>query len=98
MFRLGLVDTLVTHANIKGFGLTPLSGDRRGYLAPLLKTKKTSKYQASILDLLFEEIQYLNPSNWKIKQNYNLWKINQHYNLWPIAEYNNYIFNKIKYK
>ena len=41
MFRLGLVDTLVTHANIKGFGLTPLSGDRRGYMPPLLKTNKT---------------------------------------------------------
>ena len=31
---------LVTHANIKGFGLTPLSEDRRGYMPPLLKTKK----------------------------------------------------------
>ena len=30
---------LVAHANIKGFGLTPLSGDRRGYMPPLLKTK-----------------------------------------------------------
>ena len=37
MFRLGLVDTLVTHANKEGFGLTPLSGDRRGYMPPLLK-------------------------------------------------------------
>ena len=26
--------------NIKGFGLTPLSGDRRGYMPPLLKTKQ----------------------------------------------------------
>ena len=32
MFRLGLVDTLVTHANIKGFGLTPLSGACHGYM------------------------------------------------------------------
>ena len=39
MFRSGLVDTLVTHASIKGFGLTPLSGDRCGYMPPLLKTK-----------------------------------------------------------
>ena len=39
MFRLELVYTLVTHANIKGFGLTPLSGDCRGYMPPLLKTK-----------------------------------------------------------
>ena len=31
---------LVTHANIKGFGLTPLSEDRRGYMPPLLKNKQ----------------------------------------------------------
>ena len=31
---------LVTHANIKGFGLTPLSVDRCGYMPPLLKTKQ----------------------------------------------------------
>ena len=31
---------LVTHANIKGFGLTPVSGDRRGFMPPLLKTKQ----------------------------------------------------------
>ena len=30
---------LVTHANKEGFGLTPLSGDRCGYMPPLLKTK-----------------------------------------------------------
>ena len=41
MFRLGLVDTLVTHANKEGFGLTPLSGDRRCYnMPPLLKIKQ----------------------------------------------------------
>ena len=40
MYRLRLVDTLVTHTNIEGFGLTPLSGDRRGYMPPLLKTKQ----------------------------------------------------------
>ena len=45
MLRLGLVDTLVTHANIKGFGLTPLSGDRRGYMPPLLKTKQNKGIQ-----------------------------------------------------
>ena len=43
MFRSGLVDTLVTHANKEGFGLTPLSGDRRGYMPPLLKTKTRKK-------------------------------------------------------
>ena len=40
MFWSGLVNRLVTNANIKGFGLTPLSGDRRGYMPPLLKTKQ----------------------------------------------------------
>ena len=40
MFRSWFVDTLVTHANKEGFGITPLSGDRRGYMPPLLKTKK----------------------------------------------------------
>ena len=39
MYSSGLVNTLVTHANIEGFGLTPLSGGRRGYMPPLLKTK-----------------------------------------------------------
>ena len=39
MFRLGLVDNLVTHGNTKGFGLIPLSGARCDYMSPLLKTK-----------------------------------------------------------
>ena len=39
MYRLGLVNTLVTHAKMKGFGLTPLFGDRRGYMPLQLKTK-----------------------------------------------------------
>ena len=29
---------LFTHANIKGFGLASLSGARRGYMPPQLKT------------------------------------------------------------
>ena len=40
MFISGLVDTLVTHANKEGFGLTPLFGDCRGYKPPLLQTKQ----------------------------------------------------------
>ena len=40
MYRLGLVDTLVTHANMKGLGLTPSFGDRRGFMPPQLKTKQ----------------------------------------------------------
>ena len=43
MFRSGLVDMLVTHANKEGFGLTPLSGDHRGYMPPLLKTNQVMK-------------------------------------------------------
>ena len=39
MFRLGLVVTLVTHANKEGFGLTPLSRDLRGYMPQKTKTK-----------------------------------------------------------
>ena len=39
MFRLELVNTLVTHANIKGFGLTPLFGDRLGIYASSFKKK-----------------------------------------------------------
>ena len=42
MYRSGLVDTLVTHANMKGLGLTPIFGDRRGFMPPQLKTKKTT--------------------------------------------------------
>ena len=53
MFRLGLVDTLVTHANIKGFGLTPLSGDRRGYMPPLLKTKNKNSNNQLELEMYF---------------------------------------------
>ena len=48
MFKSGLVDTLVTHANIKGFGLTPLSGDCRGYMSPLLKTKQRTNMICNI--------------------------------------------------
>ena len=41
MYRSGLVDTLVTHAFMKGLGLTPLFRDRRGFMPPQLKTKTT---------------------------------------------------------
>ena len=40
MYRSGLVDTLVTYANTKGFGLTSLSGVRHGFMPPHLKTKQ----------------------------------------------------------
>ena len=41
MYKSGLVNTLGTHANTKGFGLTFLSGVRRGFMPPQLKTKQT---------------------------------------------------------
>ena len=44
MYRLGLVDKLVTHANMKGLGLTPLFGDGRGFMPPHLKTKQKQFY------------------------------------------------------
>jgi hypothetical protein len=31
---------LVNHANMKGFGLTPLFGDRSGYMPPQLKKQQ----------------------------------------------------------
>ena len=44
MYRSGLVDTLVTHANMKGLVLTPLFKDRRGFMPPQLKTNKTKSF------------------------------------------------------
>ena len=38
---------LVTIANKEGFGLTPLSGDRRDYMPPLLKKKKQKQLLSS---------------------------------------------------
>ena len=46
MYRSGLVDTLVTHANMKVLGLTPLFGDRRGFMPPQLKTKQKHFFDA----------------------------------------------------
>ena len=42
MYRSGLVDMLVTHANMTGLGRTPLLGDHRGFMPPQLKTKQTN--------------------------------------------------------
>ena len=55
MYRSGLVDTLVTHANMKGLGLTSLFRDRRGFMPPQLKTKqkqKTKLFSTTLMDLL----------------------------------------------
>ena len=48
MYILGLVDMLVTHANTKGFGLTSLSGVRRGFMPPQLKTKPKCNFKILI--------------------------------------------------
>ena len=40
MYRSGLVDNLLTHTNMKGLGITPLFGDRHGFMPPQLKTNK----------------------------------------------------------
>ena len=50
MFRLVLFEALVTYANKEGFGLTPLSGDRRGYMPPLLKTNKNKNSRLNYLN------------------------------------------------
>ena len=40
---------LVTHAKMKGLGLTPLFGDHRGFMPPQLKTiTKTNKPQFEV--------------------------------------------------
>ena len=37
-----------------GFGLTPLSAERRGYMPPLLKTKQKQKNYADYFMIFFE--------------------------------------------
>ena len=49
MYRSGLVNTLVTHANMNGLGLTPLFGDRPGFMPPQVKTKQTRSVALSRL-------------------------------------------------
>ena len=44
MYRSVLVDKLVTHVNTKGFGLTSLSGFRRGFMPLQLKTKTKQSF------------------------------------------------------
>ena len=68
MFRSGLVDTLVTHANIKEFEPTPLSGDHRGYMPPLLKTKQSKPNMIStyLYLIVFQSIfSSVNPSTFR---------------------------------
>ena len=45
MYRSGLVDKLVTHANMKGLGRTPSLGDRRGFMPLQLKTNKQDTFK-----------------------------------------------------
>ena len=44
MYRSGLVNILVTHANMKEFGLASLSGACCGYMPPQLKTKQKNMW------------------------------------------------------
>ena len=44
MYRSGLVNTLVTHANTKGLGLTPLFGDLSYFMLPQLKMKTNKNF------------------------------------------------------
>ena len=46
---------LVTHANKEGFGLTPLSGDCRDYMPPLLKIKKQTIWADRTLGWLWAD-------------------------------------------
>ena len=63
MYRSGLVDTLVTHANMKGLGLTPLFGDRRGFMPPQLKTKTVDvDFQCKSLQKIFVIVLILYPN------------------------------------
>ena len=66
MYRSGLVDTLVSHANMKGLGLTPLFGDRPGFMPSQLKTKQSFwQSNATFLKLcfLFDMVYFV--SLWK---------------------------------
>ena len=54
---------LVTHANMKGFGLTPLFGHRRGYMPPHLKRQQKhfggQQSDFSWVTLLFSQLEIL---------------------------------------
>ena len=63
MIRSGLVDTLVTHANMKGLGLTPLFGEHRDFMPPQLKTRlKLQKLceESAILEPYLQLLQKYN--------------------------------------
>ena len=68
MYRSRLIHTFVTHANMKGLGLTPLFRDHRGFMPPQLKTKQTQSATTPRVQTLkrslacFEGIQRESPS------------------------------------
>ena len=66
MYRWGLVDTLDTHANMKVLGLTPLFGNRRGFMLPQLKTK-TSTTKQRVSDVLVSFVAFI--CTWKKLKN-----------------------------
>ena len=56
MYRSGLVNMLVTHANVKGLGLTPLFGDQRGFMPPYLKKHKKQVLLSNLYAVLLPTI------------------------------------------
>ena len=56
MYRSGLVNILVTHANVKGLGLTPLFGDQRGFMPPYLKKHKKQVLLSNLYAVLLPTI------------------------------------------
>ena len=73
-YRLGLVNTLVTHADTKGLGLTPLSGDHPKlliyYFLKLVRfSNSKNNDQKPIVNLNFAE--------------------NEHFKLWPDQSHKN---------
>ena len=56
MYRSGLVNILVTHANVKGLGLTPLFGDQRGFMPPYLKKHKKQVLLSNLYTVLLPTI------------------------------------------
>ena len=64
----GFATTFFKANHIKGFGLTPLFGDRRGYMPPLLKTKQSKPNMIStyLYLIVFQSIfSSVNPSTFR---------------------------------
>ena len=60
-----MVDTLVTHANMKGLGLIPLFGDRHGFMPPQLKTQTRLRNLKSHLHTKLRLSSLKNKKTWE---------------------------------